>query len=468
LGIKLIKSKKKLFFKTSVIILLATISLTYFFGYEVRAENALYDKNGFYSRLKIFETDNFQGKPARLLQHDQNISCGKFLGDNNPTDLVYTCTMYSLLYPVFNSDIKNILIIGGSAYSVPKALFYSLPNASIDVVEIEPNLANLAEKYFDLPIDPRIHNINADGRNYLRTTNKKYDLIFVDVYYALYRQPLTQGTKEFFELAKSKLNGNGIFIVKTMGNLSRQKPSYTLSEIKTFQSVFSNTYFFADKSTASRQTQNIILFGVNNNKVVDLRDDNVTKNLSTDFLRNIKNKIIDLDRFNLAKYPEFTNNYAPIEFLMGQLYKNVYITPPQSPDQAEMLAMSNQLAGESDDIIAQTISSELKNLTTNFLIDKNSNIIGKFYPEQTNRITLTTEISKDNVLNITALLELAFYLNHIPEAPKIGIDLVFITTPAPINNDNSIIIDSNSPYNILNSVFLKSQAERLISHLYSF
>jgi hypothetical protein len=52
-----------------------------------------------------------------------------FLDSDDPTDLVYEYTKYYSLYKVFKPDVRNALVIGGGAYSIPKALLAELPNA---------------------------------------------------------------------------------------------------------------------------------------------------------------------------------------------------------------------------------------------------------------------------------------------------------------------------------------------------
>ena len=68
--------------------------------------------------------------------------------------------------------------------------------------------------------------------------NKKYDLMFSDVYYSFFAVPPHFTTREFFVLAKSRLAPGGVLVVNMIGDLSRQQPSLILAEIKTFQSCF--------------------------------------------------------------------------------------------------------------------------------------------------------------------------------------------------------------------------------------
>jgi SAM-dependent methyltransferase len=73
---------------------------------------------------------------------------------------------------------RDVLIIGsGTGNDLSRALAWGAQ--SVDAVEIDPVIARLGrERNPDRPYaDPRVRLIQGDGRNYLRSTEKKYDLI---------------------------------------------------------------------------------------------------------------------------------------------------------------------------------------------------------------------------------------------------------------------------------------------------
>jgi spermidine synthase len=91
---------------------------------------------------------------------------------------------YSIPY-LLNRDasqppFRNILIIGaGSGNDVSRALEWAAPDAHIDAVEIDPVIQNLGRNnHPDHPYqDPRVTVYLTDGRNFLRSTHRKYDLV---------------------------------------------------------------------------------------------------------------------------------------------------------------------------------------------------------------------------------------------------------------------------------------------------
>ena len=75
-------------------------------------------------------------------------------------------------------------------------------------------------------------------------------------------------------MVKEKLSDNGVFVANVVGSLSNKPESFLFSEIKTFKSVFPNSYFLAVVSPESTDPQNIIFVGHNSKDVADF---NATK-----------------------------------------------------------------------------------------------------------------------------------------------------------------------------------------------
>jgi len=274
----------------------------------------VYSHDGIYEKI-IVHDDEYAGRPTRFFQQDRSNSGAMFLDSD---ELVFDYTKYYILYKIFKPDVKNALVIGGGAYSIPKALLKDLPDATIDVSEIEPSLYELAQKYFKVPKTERLNSYTEDGRRLLHDTNKNYDLIFSDVYYSLFSIPAHFTTQEFFQIARDKLSNNGLFVANLIGDLSPQEPSLILSEIKTFQAVFPNSYFFAVEDPNKIELQNIIFVGYNSNRKIDFNDPKITGD-ENQILQSLEKKVINLDRFEFSKYPILTDNFSPVEYLTASL-----------------------------------------------------------------------------------------------------------------------------------------------------
>src|SRR3990167_8318156 len=328
--------KKRLFQSLLVFVIFTVITL---FAAQQAEGGVIYSKDGVYEKITIYD-GVYGNRPTRFFQQDRSGSGAMFLDSDDPTNLVYEYTKYYALYKAFKPDVQNALVIGGGAYSIPKAILSELPNATVDVSEIEPSLFGLAKEYFGVKDNSNLYNYTEDGRRLLRDSNKKYDLIFSDVYYSLFSIPAHFTTQEFFTIAKEKLSDSGVFIANLIGDLSRQQPSLIFSEIKTFQSVFPNSYFFAVETPKKTGSQNIIFVGYNSNKKINLSVTSILQNKNP-IISSLRNKIINLERFDLSPYPILTDNYSPVEYLTAKVLQRTFREKPFI-DGNEMLAVIGQ------------------------------------------------------------------------------------------------------------------------------
>ncbi len=302
-------------FLSVIVLLFYLFFIHYFLSLLVINSSAsvVYVKDGVYQKIVIHD-GLYNQQPARFLSLDRDGTAAEF---TNSSDLVYDYTKYYSLYKLFNPGIQNALMIGGGGYSVPKALLADNSLVHIDVAEIEPSLFSLAKQYFNVPTTPRLTNIIEDGRRLLSQSSKKYDVIFSDAYSSIYSTPSHLTTQEFFILAKSKLTTNGIFMANVIGSLDPKKESLALSEIKTFKSVFGNSYFFAVNSPSSLGLQNIIFIGYNSNNTIDVTSKAVRENKDPIIAHLAEKEIITSD-YNFSLYPPLTDDFSPVEYLTSK------------------------------------------------------------------------------------------------------------------------------------------------------
>jgi spermidine synthase len=120
------------------------------------------------------------------------------------------------------APFANVLIIGaGSGNDVSRALAWGARH--VDAVEIDPVILRLGRQYhWDAPYaDPRVTTVVDDGRNFLRSTGKQYDLIIyalVDslVLHSSYSNIRLESflfTEQAFEDVRRRLKPGGQFVV---------------------------------------------------------------------------------------------------------------------------------------------------------------------------------------------------------------------------------------------------------------
>jgi len=120
-----------------------------------------------------------------------------------------------LLGLAFHPNPKSILILGLGGGSLPMILANINKRTGIDVVEIDPDIAVVAKKYFHFITTPRLQLFIDDASLFIKKSVNNYDLIILDAYIGN-KLPQTLSTLEFFIETNRRLSLRGIFIVNLM------------------------------------------------------------------------------------------------------------------------------------------------------------------------------------------------------------------------------------------------------------
>jgi spermidine synthase len=130
---------------------------------------------------------------------------------------------------------RRVAILGNAAGTIARAYGHFYPRTLVDGVELDSELSDVGRRYFDMGSNQRLTVYDEDARPWLRGSSGGYDLIVVDAYRQPYI-PFYLATKEFFALAKSRLNPGGAVIV----NVGHPESSPRLEQVlsATMGSVF--------------------------------------------------------------------------------------------------------------------------------------------------------------------------------------------------------------------------------------
>ena len=144
-------------------------------------KNILFEKKTLGGTLRVVDTVLDDEAVSFLLVNDTYQSA-MYLSEEKKYDLVFPY-MRRFDYAFFvNPEIQNTFLIGGGGFAYPKFYVHTYENAEITVSEINTDVISVAFQYFglhDLSEDEtkRMHIVNEDGIEYLRESNKKFDLI---------------------------------------------------------------------------------------------------------------------------------------------------------------------------------------------------------------------------------------------------------------------------------------------------
>ncbi|MDA1060769.1 MAG: fused MFS/spermidine synthase [bacterium] len=295
--------KKTLFLKIIIGLTLITYLISVNTADASMENGKIIEIDTLYNNVKIYKDSDYQTlKPIIRMSLNKNSSSAMF---EESDELVFTYTKFYDLAKHFNPDFEKSLMIGGAAYSYPKHYLEKFPQATIDVVEIDPALTELAKKYFRLEESPRLRVFHEDGRTFINTTKEKYDVIFGDAFKAYYSIPHQLTTIESVQKMYDALSENGIVLVNVISALEGEKSEFFRAEYHTFSAVFPQVLVFAvyypDDGTLN---QNLILAALKSEKTPSLESPDIELN---QYLKQLWKKEIPLDM------PILTDDFAPID-----------------------------------------------------------------------------------------------------------------------------------------------------------
>ena len=224
-------------------------------------ERTLLERDSPYHRLFVTEEGSY-----RYLRADNVWHTRMDLKDPHGRGLPYTD--YVDLAFLLNPKIRDVLVIGLGGGTVPKRFVRDYPGVHVDVAEIDPDVIKIAARYFDVHPGPRLSIQESDGRIFLRRSKARYDLIFLDAYYAD-TVPFFLTTREFFQIVRAHLRPGGVFANNVLGQASGPRSKFVRSVYRTMRETFPQVYpFKVAESDAS--FANFEIFAVNSDQVVGI------------------------------------------------------------------------------------------------------------------------------------------------------------------------------------------------------
>lgn len=133
-------------------------------------------------------------------------------------ELAYTREMMAgLLLRPQTEWPRRVLLIGLGAGSVAKFIYRNLPECHLTIVEINPQVAFIAEQYFKLPHDPkRIDLVIGCGADYMLAGGRQFDLILADGFDPEAKAGVLD-TEPFYLACRSRLSDRGLFTANLLG-----------------------------------------------------------------------------------------------------------------------------------------------------------------------------------------------------------------------------------------------------------
>jgi spermidine synthase len=156
------------------------------------------------------------------------------LDDLRRHELEYSTLVFSCL--LFVPEPRRVLVVGLGGGVLPREMLHYFPETRVDVAEIDPEMAEVARRFFFLPDTPRLRIMIGDGRDtvqrILTDGQTRFDIVILDAFDSEYvpRHLMTAG---FLEMVKRLRADDGVVVA----NMFSSHPLYP-SQVRTYMEVF--------------------------------------------------------------------------------------------------------------------------------------------------------------------------------------------------------------------------------------
>jgi spermidine synthase len=266
----------------------------------------LYKVESLYGRLKVVEENGI----SRYLIMD-GTNQGGVNTENGLSINLYTYAVDALA-DMMRPDMKTALVLGLGPGVLPNA--FSKRSISTDVVEIDPKMAELYERYFaKFGARERVNLFIEDGRRFLKDrSGKKYDIVIMDIFLGD-NSPWHLLTLEAFEDVKKVLADKGGVVINFIALPKDAGGARIIRSIhKTLKRVFPHAVVFNHSGFLGDGPQNIFFAASLADGVFELKT--TMPIIPPAFIEPIEKILLDKAESFEGDAFLLTDDYNPVEF----------------------------------------------------------------------------------------------------------------------------------------------------------
>ena len=301
------KKARRIVFAAVLAVLFAVFA---FFGrfdsFAFWEEDLTYEGESVYNYLQVKESPSRVSLSTNVLFGVQSVA---MKGGPGLTGLYYDT---ALLAPMMIPDAvdMSVLILGNGTGTYAMQLRHYFPGCSVDAVEIDGRITDLAYGYFGLDAgDPLLTVYEGDGRAFINSCDKKYDVIMVDAYQDI-TIPFSMSSVEFFTLVRDHLEPGGAMVVNM--NMRSGEGGINARLCDTMASVFP-TVMTAD---VGGSTNREVFCSADPRGTAAARcEANISSLSDLDLASGLRVTYMWLEDYEAAGSGIFTDDRAPVELL---------------------------------------------------------------------------------------------------------------------------------------------------------
>jgi len=216
----------------------ALLALTLLVVFPARADDGsklIDSRESLYNNIYVYREGPYL---AMTFGYNKNLYTESLYNPLDDRELPVPYTRFMTAGLAYPKKVNSILEIGFGGGRTSWYLHKFLPDASVTSAELDPAVMELAQKYFGIKAEPNFNVVQQDGRIFLSSSPRLYDLILIDAYRGPF-VPFQLLTKQFYEIVKQHLTADGVVAQNI-------EPTTMLfdSAVNTIRSVFPNLDFY--------------------------------------------------------------------------------------------------------------------------------------------------------------------------------------------------------------------------------
>lgn len=200
-------------------------------------EKILYEKPSAFGMIVVTEDDN----GLRVLRFGQRGPRQSVVKPGDPDYLALPYARVAFTGLALCAEPRRILVVGLGGGTLPMFLHKYYPEATIDAVDIDPDVVDVAKKFFGFGEDEFMRAHVGDGRRFIEQFRQPYDAIFLDAF-GSDSVPAHLTTQEFLQAVRRAVKPDGIVVGNVWARHSN--PLYD-SMVRTYRDVFDEIFILA-------------------------------------------------------------------------------------------------------------------------------------------------------------------------------------------------------------------------------
>ncbi|MDO8595733.1 MAG: fused MFS/spermidine synthase [Sulfuricaulis sp.] len=207
-------------------------------------QSVLYEKASAYSTIIVTE----DGAGLRTLLFEKGGARQSVVKPGDPEYLALPYASVMLAGLALSENPRRILIVGLGGGTLPMFLRKHYPDATIDAVDIDPDVVYVAKEFFGFREDIRMHAHVDDGRQFIAKSRQPYDVIFLDAF-GSDSVPAHLTTQEFLQAVRRAVKpGGGVVSNLWDSGYNRLYDSM----VRTYQEVFDELFILDVRGTGNK------------------------------------------------------------------------------------------------------------------------------------------------------------------------------------------------------------------------